>query len=55
MGGADETTSWMQESARVQPNPENQKLYDELFAHYLELYPATKDVAHYLAEHQING
>ena len=55
VGGADETTSWMQESARVQPNPENQKLYDELFAHYLELYPATKDVAHDLAEHQING
>ena len=54
-GGADESTSWMQESARVQPDPENKKVYDELFARYLELYPATKDIAHHLADLQING
>ena len=53
VGEADESTSWMKVSAHVQPDPENKGLYDDFFGKYLELYPATKDVAHFLADHQL--
>lgn len=48
-GFADEHTDWCKISDVVKPNPENKKIYDELFAKYLELYSATKDLQHYLA------
>ena len=50
---ADESTSWMKESARVTPDTDNKGLYDDLFGHYLDLYPATKDIAHHLAGIQL--
>lgn len=53
VGAADESTSWMKESARVQPDTDNKGLYDDLFGHYLDLYPATKDIAHHLAGIQL--
>ena len=49
-GMADDTTTWMEQSAIVTPNPKNKAIYDKLFAAYLELYPATKEVCHTLAE-----
>jgi xylulokinase len=33
----------------VRPNPQNKQVYDDLFGHYLDLYPATKDLQHHLA------
>ncbi len=53
VGEADESTSWMKVSAHVQPNAENKGLYDDFFGRYLELYPATQDIAHFLADHQL--
>ena len=35
---------------KVRPNPENLAVYDALFEHYLNLYPATKDTQHFLSE-----
>jgi xylulokinase len=55
VGAADETTSWMEPARVVTPNPDNRKIYDELFEQYLKLYPPTKDIAHFLAEKQIAG
>ena len=49
-GLADESTNWVQIAATVRPNPANKQRYDDLFGHYLELYPATKDLQHHLAE-----
>ena len=48
-GLADESTNWAQIAHTVRPNPENKQVYDDLFAHYLDLYPATKDLQHYLS------
>ena len=48
-GLADESTNWAQIAHTVRPNPENKQFYDDLFGHYLELYPATKDLQHHLA------
>lgn len=55
VGAADESTSWMEPAATVTPNLGNKGLYDEMFARYLQLYPATKEIAHFLAEKQIAG
>jgi xylulokinase len=49
-GLADESTNWVQIAATVRPNPANKQRYDDLFGYYLELYPATKDLQHHLAE-----
>ena len=43
----------MKVSAHVTPNTDNKARYDEFFGHYLDLYPATKDVAHFLAGVQL--
>ena len=53
VGAADADTSWMKVSAHVTPDDDNKGLYDDLFGRYLELYPATKDVAHHLAKLQL--
>ncbi|GAA3562886.1 FGGY-family carbohydrate kinase [Microlunatus spumicola] len=37
-------TSWVAEGADVVPDPRNRETYDELYAAYLELYPAVKPV-----------
>lgn len=43
----------MKVRGHVSPNPDNKGLYDDLFGRYLELYPATKDISHFLADHQL--
>ena len=48
-GLADESTNWAQVAHTVRPNPDNKQVYDDLFAHYLDLYPATKDIQHHLS------
>jgi len=48
-GLADESTNWAQIAHTVRPNPENQAVYDALYEHYLNLYPATKDTQHFLS------
>ncbi len=48
-GLADESTNWAQIANTVRPNPDNKQVYDDLFAHYLDLYPATKDIQHHLS------
>ncbi|MFT4296455.1 MAG: FGGY-family carbohydrate kinase [Micropruina sp.] len=55
VGEADESTSWMKVSAHVQPDEENRALYDDFFGRYQQLYPATRDIAHFLADHQLGG
>ncbi len=45
-------TSWMVEAATIVPDPSTRATYDELYAAYLELYPAVRPVLHTLAEHQ---
>lgn len=53
VGAADESTTWMEPAATVTPNPSNKALYDEMFEQYLKLYPATKDLQHFLAAKQM--
>lgn len=53
VGEADESTSWMKPSSIVLPDPDNTAIYDQLFKRYLELYPATKSITHFLAESQL--
>ena len=54
VGAADESTSWMKPASIVYPDPDNKIIYDEFFASYLELYPATKGVMHFLTESQLD-
>jgi xylulokinase len=49
-GLADESTNWVQIANTVRPDPRNKQCYDDLFAHYLDLYPATKELQHHLAD-----
>jgi len=45
-------TDWSQVSGRVEPDPANTELYDELYRAYGELYLATREQVHRLAELQ---
>jgi xylulokinase len=45
-------TNWARVAQVVEPNPEVRSLYDELYALYSSLYPATKSHAHALARIQ---
>lgn len=54
VGAADESTSWMKPASIVYPDPDNKIIYDEFFASYLKLYPATKGVMHFLTESQLD-
>jgi xylulokinase len=40
---------WSSISSTVEPNPETREVYDELYAIYRNLYPATRPMAHALA------
>jgi xylulokinase len=40
---------WNPTKERVTPDPDTQALYEERYAAYLSLYPATKDLVHGLA------
>lgn len=44
-----ETAAWNDAGVELHPNPANRAVYDELYRHYLALYPATRDTAHALA------
>ncbi len=46
---------WAKVAATVRPSPEVRTLYDELYDVYRQLYPATKDLAHRLANVQLAG
>jgi xylulokinase len=43
------TTDWAKVAREIKPNPRNRDLYDDLYATWLELYPATKSQVHRLA------
>lgn len=53
-GEADDSTVWASVAAKVLPNKRNKQLYDDLFGRYQELYPATKEIQHFLAQVQHN-
>ncbi|MGP4043636.1 FGGY-family carbohydrate kinase [Streptomyces sp. 2A115] len=44
--------SWNPVRERIAPDPRLRARYDELYALYLRLYPATRDLTHALAEYQ---
>jgi xylulokinase len=48
-GVVDPDTDWTSIAETVEPNPDNRELYDELYALYKDLYPATRDTVHALA------
>jgi len=48
-GIVDPDTDWTSITETVEPNPDNRDLYDELYALYKDLYPATRDTVHALA------
>lgn len=45
-------TDWARDLRPVEPRPEVREVYDELFAHYVDLYPATRSTTHALARLQ---
>jgi xylulokinase len=45
-----DTTDWTVIDREVVPDPANRQLYDDLYATWLELYPATRTQMHRLAE-----
>jgi xylulokinase len=45
-------SSWATATEVVTPRPETQEVYDELYALYRELYPATRPIQHALADLQ---
>lgn len=55
VGLAEADTDWSRISSTVEPNAENRKVYDELYGIYRELYPATREQSHRLAEMQRGG
>ena len=44
--------AWNPVAERVTPDPDTQAVYDDRYAAYLELYPATRDLVHGLAKVQ---
>ncbi|MET0195866.1 MAG: sugar kinase, partial [Rhodococcus fascians] len=39
-------TDWATVASEVPPNPAHRALYDDLYASWLQLYPATRDIVH---------
>lgn len=54
-GLLDRDVRWTSMADTVVPNPENREIYDELYAIYRDLYPATRQQAHALANIQTRG
>jgi xylulokinase len=52
VGLAEPDTDWSTISETVEPKQENREIYDELYGIYRELYPATREQMHYLADLQ---
>jgi xylulokinase len=42
-------TDWARIAREITPNPRHRALYDDLYATWQELYPATRDQVHRLA------
>lgn len=51
-GSVEASTKWAEISHTVQPNPEHQEVYAELYLAFSALYPATKETMHQLARLQ---
>ena len=49
---APEISKWNPPTKRIDPLPENSAFYDKLYPAYRELYTATTDIVHCLAQHQ---
>jgi len=49
-GIVDQDTDWSSIAETVEPDPRNRETYDELYAVYKDLYPATRPMVHTLAE-----
>jgi xylulokinase len=45
-------SDWNPPASTVTPDPARARVYDELYEHYLALYPATRETAHALAARQ---
>ncbi len=48
-GDAPQIADWNPVSTVIEPDPAATAVYDELYRHYLDLYPATRRIAHALA------
>jgi xylulokinase len=52
VGLADADTRWARGAERVEPDPAHRETYDRLYRSYRRLYPATREIAHELADVQ---
>jgi xylulokinase len=55
VGLAQPDTDWSRVSETVEPDEQNREIYDELYRIYRELYPATREASHALADLQKGG
>jgi xylulokinase len=55
IGLAKPDTDWSAISATVEPDEQNRAIYDELYRIYRDLYPATREASHALADLQEGG
>jgi xylulokinase len=55
IGLAKPDTDWSAISATVEPDEQNRAIYDELYRIYQDLYPATREASHALADLQEGG
>lgn len=52
-GGFGEPASWNPIESTIAPDPGATEIYDDLYRNYLQLYPATRQVAHDLSHRQM--
>jgi xylulokinase len=55
VGLAEPDADWSKISDTVEPRAENREIYDQLYRIYRDLYPATRDASHALADLQEGG
>jgi xylulokinase len=55
VGLAEPDADWSTISETVEPEAENREIYDELYGIYRDLYPATREASHALADLQKGG
>jgi xylulokinase len=54
-GLVEEDADWSRIVATVDPDPKHRKVYEELYAIYKDLYPATREQVHALASMQTHA
>lgn len=54
-GLAPPDASWNEPEGTIEPDPAHREVYDQLYATYRELYPATREQMHRLADLQLIG